>query len=311
MTKLNIEQLKLLWKTILQGDQISEIKVVDVGAAPMPGVVPDYLALGIPGGVNLTVIGFDPDLTQISTYPGVATQMIPAFVGDGTLRTFWECQDPRTSSLYEPDNAFLQQWLGWTLPIVNKRAVQTVRLDDINEASGASFLKIDVQGAELDVLKGSRNILSKCAVVEVEAEFVEIYKGQPTFSQLDQWLNRSGFMLHRFAHIYSAPLWGRYVRGLTDLGISDGSIRWQERDFHGKIERGGQVLWSEAAVYVPNPRFLGSEDKSRCILAANIMSLVYGCNLSAAKYLEQADLFDKKSRSKIFVSSMRDYVLCE
>ena len=57
------------------------------------------------------------------------------------------------------------------------------------------FIKIDTQGSELDILEGSLDFLSRTVGIEVEMEFVEVYKGQPLFDEVNSFLTRNGFNL--------------------------------------------------------------------------------------------------------------------
>ena len=84
--------------------------------------------------------------------------------------------------------------------------VETVRLDNIPETAGADMLCIDIQGAELLAFAGARQRLRDVAVIHAETSFVQMYAGQPLFSEIEQFLRSEGFMLHRFS-----PLVGRIV----------------------------------------------------------------------------------------------------
>jgi len=57
------------------------------------------------------------------------------------------------------------------------------------------FMKIDVQGHELAVLKGAREKLRKCLGVEVEVYFRAFYENQPLFAEIDTFLRSCGFEL--------------------------------------------------------------------------------------------------------------------
>lgn len=57
----------------------------------------------------------------------------------------------------------------------------TVTLDEIAGAVvSPAFLKIDVQGAELEVLEGARETLASCEVVQLEVALVTYNEGAPT-----------------------------------------------------------------------------------------------------------------------------------
>ena len=60
---------------------------------------------------------------------------------------------------------------------------------------GPSLLKIDVQGYELNVLKGAVDHLETIDVVYVEASFIELYDGQPFVSDVIEELLKHQFRL--------------------------------------------------------------------------------------------------------------------
>lgn len=70
-------------------------------------------------------------------------------------------------------------------------------LDSIlkNDLEPPALLKIDVQGYELEVLKGCKNILSLLAYVYVECSYQELYQGQPLANEIISFLNQQGFDL--------------------------------------------------------------------------------------------------------------------
>lgn len=59
------------------------------------------------------------------------------------------------------------------------------------------LLKLDVQGYELEVLKGGESTLPNVEWVYVEAQFQELYKNGPMFDETFEFLNARGFDLLR------------------------------------------------------------------------------------------------------------------
>lgn len=57
------------------------------------------------------------------------------------------------------------------------------------ELGSRALLKIDVQGYELEVLKGSESLLNQFLAVYVECSFVELYEGQPLAHEVTDWLH--------------------------------------------------------------------------------------------------------------------------
>lgn len=64
------------------------------------------------------------------------------------------------------------------------------------------ILKSDTQGWDLNVLRGSRETLSRTRVVLVEWIFDDIYGRQIPLHELDKLMDDSGFQLWDVAHIY-------------------------------------------------------------------------------------------------------------
>lgn len=58
-----------------------------------------------------------------------------------------------------------------------------------------ALLKIDVQGAELEVLKGCASLLSSFDHIYAELSFVEFYSGQPLCDEVIAYLAQHGFAL--------------------------------------------------------------------------------------------------------------------
>lgn len=58
-----------------------------------------------------------------------------------------------------------------------------------------SLLKIDVQGFELEVLKGSENLLGSFSYIYCECSFIELYEGQPIAYEIIDFLAQLGFYL--------------------------------------------------------------------------------------------------------------------
>ena len=65
-------------------------------------------------------------------------------------------------------------------------------IDDINSPA---LLKLDVQGFELDALRGCESLLSSFDLIYCECSFVELYSGQKMASDIIAWLYKRGFTL--------------------------------------------------------------------------------------------------------------------
>ncbi|MGH7243514.1 MAG: FkbM family methyltransferase [Phycisphaerales bacterium] len=233
------------------GDLVPHMHFVDVGAMFLgPEHIP-YRTLLRPG--RSTVTGFEPlkkecDLLNAGAPAG--QRYLPYCVADGTTRTFHITNTGFTSSLYEPNMELLKAFnnLSELLVVERTETVQTVRLDDVPEIQDVHFLKLDVQGAELDVLRNSQRLLKSTMLIHCEVEFLELYKGQPLFGEIDAFLRSQGFMLH-FLNSFS----GRAYSPVTANNNINAAVR--------------QLLWSDA-IFVPDFRRLHLYAPERLLVLA-------------------------------------------
>lgn len=78
----------------------------------------------------------------------------------------------------------------------HRRKLKTVTVDAVQRLKQfpqPDFLKLDVQGAELDVLKGSQECLATVDHVILELQKVEYNRGAPLFDSVIKWMDAQGF----------------------------------------------------------------------------------------------------------------------
>ena len=165
---------------------------------------------------NLTIYGFDADsdACEEANADLEARQIdwkevhIPLALGEAEEeRTLYVTKAPMCSSLYPPNEIYLKRFAG--LPeLVNldfSYQIETNTLDDfceMEEINEINFLQIDVQGADLDVLKGSSRILDSILAIQIEVEFSHLYIDQPLFADVDTFLRNQGFTLFDISTSY-------------------------------------------------------------------------------------------------------------
>ncbi|MDA7561973.1 FkbM family methyltransferase [Candidatus Pelagibacter sp.] len=160
------------------------------------------------------VIGFEADEYQylkLQLQDKKNTKYLNHCLGDGSKKNFYITRYPGCSSLYEPNESVINLFTGISASekgnfnVLNKKLIQTKKLDDIIEAKNTDLLKIDTQGSELDILKSFSNNIKNTLIIESEVEFVEIYKNQPLFSDVSNFLKEKGFILHKLIDIGGRP----------------------------------------------------------------------------------------------------------
>jgi FkbM family methyltransferase len=74
--------------------------------------------------------------------------------------------------------------------------IKTERLDDFSEKLNLAepiLIKVDVQGAEAQVIEGGEDVFRKASVVIIEMSLEHLYKDQPLFDEIYQMLKNLGF----------------------------------------------------------------------------------------------------------------------
>jgi FkbM family methyltransferase len=181
----------------LIGSKIPPIRIVDVGAMMLEQ--PPYKPLlDLP---KTTLVAFEPgdeEREKLIKASSPNAVILPNVVGRGGPAVFRVCTWNATNSLYEPNTRMLRRFSKMaSLHTVAKRIeVETVSLDDVPEARGMQYLKIDVQGAELDVILGAPKASSSLLVAHVEVQFMPLYEGVPLQGDVDLALRGLGLRLH-------------------------------------------------------------------------------------------------------------------
>lgn len=107
---------------------------------------------------------------------------------------FWNYGN-KSSSLLPPSEE-LKKHIAW-LSFKEKMEVKTQRLDDYvkeKNVSAIDFIHIDVQGAELMVLEGAGDFLSKIKIIWMEVEAVQLYKDQPLKNDIEKFTKSNQFI---------------------------------------------------------------------------------------------------------------------
>src|SRR5580698_4473952 len=172
--------------------------IVDVGANPIDGD-PPYHAMLAAGLCEVT--GFEPQpdpLARLEKAKGPRERYLPYALGDGSARTLNVCELPGMTSLLFPDPARLALFNLFPIwgTVKQQIPVTTRKLDDIAQIAHLDFLKMDVQGAEREVLAHGRAKLADAVVIQTEVSFVPLYRGQPVFGEIGLALRELGFLPH-------------------------------------------------------------------------------------------------------------------
>jgi FkbM family methyltransferase len=262
-----------------------DVDVVDIGSNPV-GDEPPYKVLLNAGVAN--VVGFEPNpvaLDKLNAQKGPRENYLSDAVFDGREHELKLCQSSGMTSLLEPNHELLHNFHGfarWST-VVERRVVKTSRLDDIAEVRNIDYLKIDIQGAELEVFRNGMNRLSDCTVIQTEVEFLPMYIGQPLFSEVEMFLRELGFLFHRF---FPPPI----RRTIMPAPVTD--------KYFGQMN---QVVWADA-VFVKDFMKLDRLPASKLKKLAVILHDVYGSYDISLRALMECD---RKEDTKLSERYMR------
>ena len=256
-----------IWCRICMGGTISEqllfdespVHIVDVGASSHGKMTEPYAPLMMLDLARIT--GFQPNeaecikLNQLYAESG-KYRYFPKFVGRGGPATFYETNWFMTGSLYKPNREMLDAFEQLD-SVVNLQAIHpviTTSIADIEDIDDIDLIKIDVQGAELDVFQGTGKKLNDVLVIWTEVEFVPLYENQPLFSEIEQFLRGHGFMFHSFSGIAS-----RCFKPYAQQSAKRGGTH--------------QAIWSDA-IFIRDFRTLDELSNTKLKKLAAILDLV-------------------------------------
>jgi len=266
----------------LPGGTLPKVHIVDIGAQNLTQEEHIYLPLMKAGAARIT--GFEPlqHAAEKRSAEDPSLTMLNHFIGDGSAHKFHVNRDDTTSSLLPADLEFLGRFeaLATMCSPVEIMDITTTKLDDIPEVADCDFLKIDVQGGELDVLKGAGNVLTRTVVTPCEVEFSRVYKNQPLFGDIDAHMRAAGFELVDIINAGYAT-----VKGLPR-----------------PIAR-SRLLWGEA-VYIRSPETIAGLGADKIVKAAFISHVNYGMYDVAASLLAVLDNQAGTHYAKVYGDSL-------
>lgn len=185
-------------REILNGQNI---KLTDVGAAG--GLEPRWERIA----ELIDYIGFEPDnrsSNKLKEYLGdcANVKVVPSALWSDSIKLDINlCKKEQVSSHYEPNIDLLKRYPEVErFKIENSITLEAITLDDLH-VDNIDFIKLDIQGGELNALKGGEKTLNNVFGVEVEVEFIELYRKQPLYGEVTQFLSKAGLEFIDFTNI--------------------------------------------------------------------------------------------------------------
>lgn len=232
---------------------------------------------------RVTIYGFEPDevacsnLNHNAQKHGLQHFYFPMCLAqnDDEKSKFFITKQKSSSSIYKPKEHQSLRWKSYQknkifcanelIGLDKVIEIPTTSLDtwaDVNNILEIDFIKLDVQGAELDILKGGKKLLQTVLGMEVEVEFTSLYSGQPLFADIDIFLREEGFTFFQFHFTHGGHFVGRTLSPITIIHKAD-------KTFSRQIA--GQLVTADA-IYLWDP--IEHRNKNiRDLSVKNIMKL--------------------------------------
>jgi FkbM family methyltransferase len=223
--KKRVRKLERILDTL---PEFRHVYLIDIGAAG--DIEPRWRCIS----KFIKYLGFEPDERsrvelidrnqQCSEY-----EIVPKAIWENTGKFSLQlCAKPEVSSFFSPNLEFVKNFPNDNRFVFHKEEeIDCVTLDSL-DLKNPDFIKIDIQGGELRALFGATKTLENCFGLELEVEFLELYKGQPLFGEIVKYLDDHGFQFFDFVNL----------------------CRW-ERDSHSGL---GQLVFGDA-LFLKTPDF--------------------------------------------------------
>lgn len=173
-----------------------------------------FIDVGAMGGIPykwrplmdvMDVIGFEPDIREFNKLSN--SKNIKYFnyaLSDKSEKiVYYITKEPGRSSRFKPNMDILSHYEDKErFYIIQEETLPSARvtcLDSLMEESlieDVDFIKLDTQGSELSILEGGqKRLIPKIFAMQIEVEFIELYKQQPLFRHIDEFLASKRLLL--------------------------------------------------------------------------------------------------------------------
>ena len=255
--------------------------VVDVGAR---GGIAEYWKVF---GDDLRVVGFDLDpqeCDRIAAQDPRNTYLPFALDRQAGDRQVYVTDYSSGSSFYHPNQEFLARHTAdGNMKILSEPMLKTVTLPEAIGAIRPDFIKLDTEGAELDILRGGEALLPGVSGILTEVRFSKALSGCPTFWEVEKYLKEQGFELYDL-DVYRLSKKALPYPYLYANFFDDG------RPAAGPSTQ-GQVLWADA-LYLRD--LSGQTPEARRLIVTACLFEIFGLNDCAAELiLAHREIFDR------------------
>ncbi len=275
------EAINILGKKIYEIDNTLSFTCLEIGALPLEGQTEPFHQL-LDFFPQSKIIAFEVDehlCQQLNQQAKPGITYYPVALGRTEKnRAFYETQHPMCSSLYPPNEKLLSLYHNLEVSMLKSVThLDTLSIDTFIKEQGigaVDFIKIDIQGAELEVFQNGIDTLKDTLAIFTEVEFVPLYIDQPLFGDVCQFLSARDFMFHKFQGVA-----GRTLKPLV---------------INNQPNFPSQNMWSDA-IFIKNISSM-PHLSSQQLLKLGLLSFIYG-SFDVAFHCFQ--IYDEKNATHI------------
>lgn len=282
----HLQKLASLADIIKDVDNSIKYNMLEIGALPIGGKgEPFHKFIDLFPGSKVIAFEVDRELCdKLNKEAKPGFTFYPIALGkDKKVNKFYITNHPMCCSLYEPNEELLTHYNNLQVALLKTtETLETQSLDSFindHDIGEIDFIKIDIQGAELQVFENGIDALKNTLGIVTEVEFIPLYKDQPLFGDVSKFLSEKGFMFHKFLDIAS--------RSLKPLIMNNNP------------NMGSQHMWSDA-FYIKHLSILPQFDSSR-LLKLGMLAFLYG-SIDLTHFC--FDIYDKRNKTNLI-----DYLL--
>ncbi len=179
-------------QSITRNLSLNKINILDVGAAGL-------------NHKNKFYNSFNRQITKVIKADDILTeqkqkneqQINTLLWSENIKKNFYVTKNKVSSSLFRINDEILKDFKNFEEhKITEIKEVSTRKIKDIKEIDKCNFLKLDAEGAELEIMKGMDNKINNILGIEIEIQFINRYIGSPNFTEVNKFLEENGFELY-------------------------------------------------------------------------------------------------------------------
>jgi FkbM family methyltransferase len=182
-------------------------------ATALAGAPLTALDVGAAGGISehwrpyltyMEIDCFEPDRSECEALRRASPTNVHwfpvALAGSSGRRRFYVLNRATGSSLFPPNDSVILEYSGLSYAGIRRVIeIDCLSLSDFlveQQRPMPVLMKLDTQGTELEILSSlTQPQLDQLLCVEVEVEFLQLYKNQPTFGDVHSFMQEKGFRL--------------------------------------------------------------------------------------------------------------------